>query len=380
VQEAADGLVIEYDRDVRGAVGHQTILPWAYIKSILSQLDGSSSNNTTNINADEYRTPSRAALQRRVGVQHWDRATLLQHTRKIDYEAFMGDDAARWDVVSDIARLGIAFLGNVPRDPDAVVRLTTRIANIRETFYGRTFDVRAKPDAENVAYTSGYLGLHQDLLYLDPTPMIQVLHCVDNSCAGGESLFSDGDRVGRMLWAMRREHAILGELAAQAIPYGYSKHGHKYWQSRPVLMPSITSTPQSNHYGNIYWSPPFQYTPSAPQAHADAWIRGARVLEGLINADEAVYAYKMAPGECVLFDNIRVLHGRNAFDAEAGGSRWLRGAYIAPEDFLSVASYMPATHVLPEEEAWDPESCEAELLSSTWYEEAQGMVRRMEQQ
>ena len=72
------------------------------------------------------------------------------------------------------------------------------LANIRETFYGRTFDVRAKPNAENVAYTSGYLGLHQDLMYLEPPPMIQVLHCMDNSCAGGESLFSDGDRVGRL--------------------------------------------------------------------------------------------------------------------------------------------------------------------------------------
>jgi gamma-butyrobetaine dioxygenase len=380
VQEVADGLVVEHDRDLRGGAGHQTILPWAYVRSILGQLEGGNTTTTTNINADEYRTPSRASLRRRVGVQHWDRATLVQHTRKVDYEAFMGDDAARWDVVSDVARLGIAFLENVPRDPDAVVRLTTRIANIRETFYGRTFDVRAKPDAENVAYTSGYLGLHQDLLYLDPTPMVQVLHCVDNSCAGGESLFSDGDRVGRILWAMRREHRILGELASQAIPYGYSKHGHKYWQSRPVLAPGATAARAEGQYGNIYWSPPFQYTPSAPQARADAWIRGARVLERLLNADEAVYAYKMAPGECVLFDNIRVLHGRNAFDAEAGGSRWLRGAYIAPEDFLSVASYMPATHVLPEGKAWDPEACERELLSSAWYEEAREMVRRMEEE
>jgi hypothetical protein len=38
---------------------------------------------------------------------------------------------------------------------------------LRETIYGETFDVIAKPQAENVAYTSLPLRLHEDLWFVD---------------------------------------------------------------------------------------------------------------------------------------------------------------------------------------------------------------------
>ena len=71
------------------------------------------------------------------------------------------------------------------------------------------------------------------------------------------------------------------------------------------------------------------------------WIQAARVLESLVAGPAAVWTYKLREGECVLFDNVRVLHGRRAFRPEAGGARWLRGAYIAPDDFASRASQVP---------------------------------------
>ena len=44
----------------------------------------------------------------------------------------------------------------------------------------------------------------------------------------------------------------------------------------------------------------------------------------------------MKPGECVLFDNRRVLHARKAFEvADAGKERWLRGAYLDKDPFVS---------------------------------------------
>lgn len=33
-------------------------------------------------------------------------------------------------------------------------------------------------------------------------------------------------------------------------------------------------------------------------------------------------------GDCVVFDNLRVLHGRRGFKMEKGGYRRLRGSYI----------------------------------------------------
>jgi hypothetical protein len=42
----------------------------------------------------------------------------------------------------------------------------------------------------------------------------------------------------------------------------------------------------------------------------------------------------MQEGECVIFNNRRVLHGRKAFDAE-GGERWLKGAYVDTDVLMS---------------------------------------------
>ena len=69
----------------------------------------------------------------------------------------------------------------------------------------------------------------------------------------------------------------------------------------------------------------------------------------------------MAPGDCVLFDNRRVLHARRAFAvSDAGTERWLRGAYIDRDPFVSRAKILrdrfegtggapaPASYVVPE--------------------------------
>ncbi|KAL7823661.1 hypothetical protein V8C26DRAFT_383495 [Trichoderma gracile] len=329
---------------------------------------------------EDITLPRPRSILRRTGVTYWDRHLLTQNIRRIDYAAFMQDDNnnnsdAFWDVIIDLCRLGIVLLTNVPRDPLSIERITTRIANIKETFYGRTFDVRAKPDAENVAYTNGFLGLHQDLLYLDPPPMIQVLHCMDSSRAGGESLFSDGERVGRLLWPYVSRHR-LAPLAEHHVPYQYSKHGFHYFSSRHVLEGNAAG------FTNVFWSPPFQGRYLSPVKDIRSWIRPAQVFSSLINHPDAVYEHKMEPGECVLFDNLRVLHGRNAFDnttsAGAGGERWLRGAYIAAEDFLSRAAHIPKglAEKYRGDVPWTPGLAQQELRRSAWQED---VVRRLKE-
>ncbi|KAG5982490.1 hypothetical protein E4U43_006438, partial [Claviceps pusilla] len=379
VRSTGQGLGITFCNEIArfAREGHEMILPWASVRRMRASSSSSSSSSCSSPSSpSSSHKQIQTSLSRRkqailglTGVQYWDASILAQHVRKIDYHAFMQDDdpsspsSAFWDVIVDLLRLGIVYLHNVPRHEASIVHITTRIANIRETFYGRTFDVRAKPRAENVAYTSGHLGLHQDLCYLSPPPMVQVLHCMDNSCAGGESLFSDGERAGRLLWPFVSGSESTGStktttetgnkmavLADHALPYQYDKHGYFYHAARSVLHGHYAHQQALQpSFGGVYWSPPFQgrhYDDSAPDRDTSAaatldlreWIPPARIFDGLINHPDAVHTYKMRQGECVLFDNLRVMHGRNAFDASAGGSRWLRGAYISEEDFLSRAA------------------------------------------
>ncbi|KAG6030527.1 hypothetical protein E4U41_007808, partial [Claviceps citrina] len=234
VRPTEQGLAIRFTNEIarfaRADGGHETILPWEHFASRQQRQQ-----------QDDSLAGRKRAVLARTGVQYWDADTLATQVRRLDYRAFMQPDSAIfWDAVVDLLRLGIVFLANVPRDEASVVAVTTRIANIRETLYGRTFDVRAKPHADNVAYTAQRLGLHQDLCYLRPPPMIQVLHCMDNACPGGESLFSDGARAAALLGPFVDASERMAPLATHRIPYQYDKNGFFYRAQRPASPTSPT--------------------------------------------------------------------------------------------------------------------------------------------
>ena len=56
-----------------------------------------------------------------------------------------------------------------------------------------------------------------------------------------------------------------------------------------------------------------------------------RAFDLLANDQTLQWRHVLAPGEALLFDNWRVLHGRTAYS----GSRRLCGAYLNHEDFES---------------------------------------------
>lgn len=365
IRLADNGVGISFRNDIerlaRGG-GHEMVLPWDTVEKALGHR-----------NVEKMVYPRQDAVYPKTGRTFWDTETIEKRIRRIDYHEFMKGEDAFWQVLLDLTNLGLVFLKNVPHDETSIASITERIANIKSTFYGRTFDVRAKPDAENVAYTSGYLGLHQDLLYLQSPPAVQLLHCMENSCSGGESLFSDGLRAGKLLWLQENRDAIAN-LADVHVPYHYEKFGYWYKQKRPLL-----STTAEGVLASVYWSPPFQDRFPIPSADLRAWLEPAQLFDALINAETAMYQVKMKPGECVLFDNLRVMHGRRAFDA-SGGSRWLRGAYIEREDLVSRALHIPERLAVEYRggETWTRESEDQKLKASKAFEDvtktAEGMM------
>lgn len=81
-----------------------------------------------------------------------------------DYTAFLNEERAQNALLNQLQNYGIVSLMDVPQDEQAVERIGEKIGPLRHTFYGRTWDVRDEPGAQNVAYTSYKLPLHMDLL------------------------------------------------------------------------------------------------------------------------------------------------------------------------------------------------------------------------
>ena len=78
---------------------------------------------------------------------------------------------------------------------------------IRETNYGKWFDVKSKSNAVNLAYTNLALKAHTDNPYRNPVPTMQILHCLKSSTKGGDSIVVDGFNAA--LRSKKREQKLF---------------------------------------------------------------------------------------------------------------------------------------------------------------------------
>ena len=164
---------------------------------------------------------------------------------------------------------------------------------IRETKYGRIFDVRTRHGAANLADTALALAPRTDNPYRLSPPEVQVLHCLSAAGRGGQSRLVNG-------------RAVVTALRAEA----------------PVIAPD-----------RIRYNPRvFQDVVTEDADGRAAWLAAfARFGERLAAPGFGV-AFDMAPGDMVTMDNRRVLHGRTAFDASGDMVRRRRAAAQAPSD------------------------------------------------
>lgn len=103
----------------------------------------------------------------------WDRDTLLAQQEHLytryDVLSGGGSDQAMYDMLRQLHRFGIVVIKGVPTertsDEDCTLReVMGHIGDLRNTFYGETWNVKNVANSKNVAYTNLNLGLHMDLL------------------------------------------------------------------------------------------------------------------------------------------------------------------------------------------------------------------------
>ena len=94
----------------------------------------------------------------------WDKKVMADAVRWLPFTKYVSDDDTLFEAVESLRIYGLVFVRGVPDDERAVERVAERIGTLRDTFYGRTWDVRSVKDAKNIAYTHQFLGLHMDLL------------------------------------------------------------------------------------------------------------------------------------------------------------------------------------------------------------------------
>lgn len=166
----------------------------------------------------------------------------------LDHAIVSDDNVSRLEWLRAIARDGLAFLQGVPARDGYVLELASVLGYITETNYGRLFDVRAVNDPNNLAYTPLGLGVHTDNPYRDPAPGYQILHCLEPSSEGGDSIFVDGFLVAHELQTGDPDAFRL--LTTTPVPFAFRDSASDFHAERPMIQLSFRGEIEAVHYNN----------------------------------------------------------------------------------------------------------------------------------
>jgi gamma-butyrobetaine dioxygenase len=215
---------------------------------------------------------------------------------------------------------GYVILGGVPCRDGAVLEVARQFGFPRDTNFGVMFNVRSEPNATDLAYTSLSLDPHTDNPYRAPVPGIQLLHCLVNATPGGLSTLVDGLAVAEDLRA--QDPPAFDILARTQVRFHYMDATTDLMAGAPLI-----ALDAAGRFAGIHFSPRLDFAPLLPAPEMAAFFDARRKLDGMLRAPEYERRFRLLDGQCMVFDNVRLLHGRTAFDPEAG-LRHLQGCYI----------------------------------------------------
>lgn len=253
------------------------------------------------------------------GPRLWPEPGEISEAPAVDFEAFLAEDEALQTALERVLRDGLVLLVGAGEDPGAVERAVARFGHIRETNYGRVFDVRIEPGPEHLAYTARALDLHTDNPYRDPVPTLQLLHAIVTDPEGGETVFVDGFAQADLL--RRTAPEAFRVLARTSVRFSYWDARGRCWSA---AAPIISLTPEGDLQAVRLNHRSMDLEPGDAELF-EAWYGAYLAFHRLAHAPGAAFSRRLRPGEMVLFDNRRILHGRRALST--GSPRWLRGAY-----------------------------------------------------
>jgi gamma-butyrobetaine dioxygenase len=258
----------------------------------------------------------------------WD-ASLQSSLPLARYADVAADKTQLREWLRAVDDLGFAILTGCGTEPDTVTRVAALFGFVRETNYGRLFDVKTVVNPTNLAYTGLGLGAHTDNPYRDPTPTLQLLHCLASSAEGGENTLVDSFRVARDL-----PDGDVALLSRHPVRFRYADADTDLDTETPVITVDAHGEVQSVHY-NTRSAQPFRLPENVLGDYYAAYQRFGRMLESPAYRIQ----FKLAPGDLFIVDNLRVLHGRTGY-ASTGGERHLQGCYADRDGLRSTLAVL----------------------------------------
>ncbi len=247
---------------------------------------------------------------------------------------YLAEPAERARSLAAVLRQGFVLLHDVPAEPGLVLEVAASFGYVRQTNYGALFDVRVEPAPGNLAFTSREILPHTDNPYRDPVPTVQLLHCLRAAGEGGDTGLVDGFAAACALRATDR--GSFGVLTSTAVSFGYTDNGTELRASQPLIQLSPRGRVRGVRFNNRSVQPL-----RLPYAEVTAFYTAYRRWAELLARPERQLTLRLAAGDCLIFDNTRILHARTAFSTTASSpGRHLQGCYADLDGLASTLAVL----------------------------------------
>ena len=260
-------------------------------------------------------------------LKTWSKKT-LKHIPVINYKTAKSNKKLLLKWLESFNSLGFAKITECGKKNGTVLKIAKLFGYVRETNYGKYFNVKSKTNAVNLAFTNLGLQAHTDNPYRDPVPTIQILHCIKNSTKGGATKVIDGFKAAILLKNKNRKYFDLLSKYCSRFEFKGKKNVHL--KSRfPMIELSADNEIRAIHFNNRSIAP----ITDVPYKDMLNYYEAYRKFSKIIDDPKMAISFKLKPGDAFLVDNTRVLHARTAY--LNAGTRWLQGCYADKDSLLS---------------------------------------------
>ena len=276
VIEDADWLVVTFEPD-----GHLAVIAKSWLAQAL---------------AAALQVPGAQAGRNKDAKRLWVAADFPAGPAALSWAEYRTGAEHRVACLDSLLTDGFALLTGVPTEPGMVLQVAGSMGFVRETNYGRLFDVEAKVDPANLAYTALAIAPHTDNPYRDPVPTVQLLHWLASAADGGDSGLVDGFTAARLL--RTQDPAAFSILTGTPVTFCYADAAAEL----RATMPMIGLDPRGRireirfNHRSLQPLPLTSGDEMLDPAEADAFYRAYRTCAEILQRPELMLTFRLRPG------------------------------------------------------------------------------------
>jgi len=255
-------------------------------------------------------------------IKIWDKKDIGEEIYT-DFQNTITNDGFK-EFLEKLYKFGFVVIQNCKTEMSSVEKIANKIGYVRESIFGGLWSFESNNDMADSAYTQDELRPHTDSTYSNDAPGLQLLLCCHYEATGGESIMVDGFKIAEKIYKENRDlYTLLSEIEVTG---QYIGDGVFLEAKRPIFKLNSNKELVQVSFNN-YDRAAFRMNDEKTLKFYDA----IREFDLIANNREYQWRHILKPGELLIFNNWRILHGRGSFK----GDRKMSGCYINKEDFDS---------------------------------------------